>query len=90
MSHCVKVMLLLVAMVSICAAHFHQSTNSCLCTDIRPRITQHTKVSEIQAYAATNFCNNVEIVVTEKRGNRYCLDPNAEQVQKMIQNMRRK
>ncbi|KAM8888898.1 uncharacterized protein ACB058_006117 [Synchiropus picturatus] len=90
MSLCIKVILLLVAMVYISAAIRPPTKNSCFCQHLRPSISPGSRVKEIQAYGPSLFCKNLEIVVTEESGFRYCLNPEGQSFQRIFQQMQKK
>ncbi|XP_039668502.1 interleukin-8-like [Perca fluviatilis] len=85
MSSFMKVFLLLAVMLCMSKAQQgHQSGKQCLCQRVNNRIGSKTDIKDIQIYPATVFCNNVEIVVTNNSGLRYCLDPKLRAVQKVM------
>ncbi|KAK5897155.1 hypothetical protein CesoFtcFv8_010243 [Champsocephalus esox] len=81
MSGIMKVFLLLAVIVCITEAQRHKS-GGCLCHRVRSKI--RSKVKDIQIYPATSFCAKVEIVVTDRRGARFCLDPELAAVQRVM------
>ncbi|KAJ4946344.1 hypothetical protein JOQ06_024011 [Pogonophryne albipinna] len=81
MSGIMKVFLLLAVIVCITEAQRHQS-GGCLCQRVSSKI--RSKVKDIQIYPATTFCDKVEIVVTDRRGARFCLDPELAAVQRVM------
>uniref|UniRef100_A0A3B3Z9C8 Chemokine interleukin-8-like domain-containing protein n=1 Tax=Periophthalmus magnuspinnatus TaxID=409849 RepID=A0A3B3Z9C8_9GOBI len=52
-----------------------------LCFDVRRNI------SDIQIYPASDFCRQVEIVITNKQGGRYCLNPQLKAVKTFLTRM---
>ncbi|XP_075959901.1 C-X-C motif chemokine 10-like [Anarhichas minor] len=84
MSGIMKVFLLLAVMVCISKAQRKFTGVMCLCQRLRNRISPGTKITDIQIYPATIFCDKVEIVVTNKSGRRYCLNPKLKAVQKLM------
>ncbi|XP_044077885.1 C-X-C motif chemokine 6-like [Siniperca chuatsi] len=87
MSSIMKVFLLLAVMVCISKAQLHQSGQRCLCNRIRSKLAFKSEVKDIQIYPVNIFCNKVEIVVTLKRGFRYCLDPKLDSMKKLLANI---
>ncbi|KAK5864884.1 hypothetical protein PBY51_016090 [Eleginops maclovinus] len=81
MSSIMKGFLLLAVIVCISEAQRHQS-EGCLCQRVSSKMS--TKVKDIQIYPATAFCDRVEIVVTDRRGLRFCLDPELKTVQRVM------
>ncbi|KAK9517994.1 hypothetical protein VZT92_023323 [Zoarces viviparus] len=85
MSGIMKVFVLLAVMVCISEAQMdHTSGKLCLCQRLRNGIRPGTKITDIQIYPATIFCDKVEIVVTLSNGRRYCLNPKLKAVQKLM------
>ncbi|KAI3351794.1 hypothetical protein L3Q82_020626 [Scortum barcoo] len=84
MSGIFKVFLLLAVMVCISKAQHTDAGQQCLCRTVRRTIASRSAVKEIQVYPATNFCNKVEIVVTNNSGLRYCLNPELDNVKRLI------
>ncbi|XP_033971656.1 C-X-C motif chemokine 6-like isoform X2 [Trematomus bernacchii] len=81
MSSIMKVFLLLAVIVCITEARRHQS-GGCLCQRVRSKI--RSKVKDIQIRPATTICDKVEIVVTDRSGLRFCLDPELAAVQRLM------
>ncbi|KAK5925162.1 hypothetical protein CgunFtcFv8_017708 [Champsocephalus gunnari] len=82
MSGIMKVFLLLAVIVCITEAQ-----RGCLCHRVRSQIG--SKVKDIQIYMATTFCAKVEIVVTDRRGARFCLDPELAAVQRVMASIKK-
>ncbi|XP_073343355.1 C-X-C motif chemokine 2-like [Pagrus major] len=80
-----KVFLLLAVVVCISQAQLHGSGQQCLCSRVSRLVV--SEVKDVQIYPATVFCNNMEIVVTNSSGYRYCLDPKRKVVQKLLANI---
>uniref|UniRef100_A0A8C6URX0 Chemokine interleukin-8-like domain-containing protein n=1 Tax=Neogobius melanostomus TaxID=47308 RepID=A0A8C6URX0_9GOBI len=72
----IQVLLVLTALAFICNAQRNQSGEQCLCASFRSYVDKKKDISDIQIYPQTDFCNQVEIVITNKYGGRYCLNPN--------------
>ncbi|XP_063732806.1 C-X-C motif chemokine 10-like [Eleginops maclovinus] len=81
MSSIMKVFLLLAVIVCISEAQRYHS-GGCLCQRVRDKMSRAVK--DIQIYPATAFCDRVEIVVTDRRGLRFCLDPELKTVQRVM------
>ncbi|XP_030001570.1 interleukin-8-like [Sphaeramia orbicularis] len=85
MSSIMKVFLLFAAvMFCISEAKFDDKGQNCLCRSTRDKLSAGNKVKDIQIYPKTVFCDNVEIVVTDQNGLRFCLNPNVKVVKKLI------
>ncbi|KAM6952717.1 alveolar macrophage chemotactic factor 2-like isoform 2-T2 [Lycodopsis pacificus] len=83
MSGIMKVFLLLAVMVCISKAQ----RKLCLCQRLRDGIRPGSKITDIQIYPATIFCDKLEILVTLNTGRRYCLNPKLKAVQKLMANI---
>ncbi|XP_022045177.1 C-X-C motif chemokine 6-like [Acanthochromis polyacanthus] len=83
MSGIMKVFLLIAVMFCISEAQSDKS-QQCLCQRLKNRIVSKAEIKEIQIYQATVFCTKVEIVVTQKNGFRYCLNPELAPVKKLM------
>uniref|UniRef100_A0A8C6UPY2 Chemokine interleukin-8-like domain-containing protein n=1 Tax=Neogobius melanostomus TaxID=47308 RepID=A0A8C6UPY2_9GOBI len=53
----------------------NQSGEQCLCASFRSKVDAKKNISDIQIYPQTDFCSQVEIVITNRSGGRYCLNP---------------
>ncbi|CAG5991295.1 C-X-C motif chemokine 10-like [Menidia menidia] len=84
MSGIMKLFLLLAVMVCVSTAQPNEARQQCLCQRVRNRIISRTEVKDVQIYQATIFCNKVEIVITNKNGLRYCLNPELRAVKKIV------
>ncbi|XP_030001571.1 interleukin-8-like [Sphaeramia orbicularis] len=85
MSSIMKVFLLFAAvMFCISEAQLDDKGQNCLCRSTRDKLSTRNKVKDIQIYPKTVFCDNVEIVVTDQNGLRFCLNPNVKVVKKLI------
>ncbi|XP_033465539.1 C-X-C motif chemokine 10-like [Epinephelus lanceolatus] len=84
MSHIMKVFLLLAVIICISTAQMDRQSGRCLCERVRNRIRSMSDIKEVKIYQATIFCNRVEIVVTNKNGFPYCLNPKLNAVQKLL------
>ncbi|KAM6924032.1 C-X-C motif chemokine 10-like [Xenentodon cancila] len=87
MSSIVQIFLLLVALVCFSEAQVNEAGQSCLCQNVRNGIRSKSSIKDIQIYPATIFCNRVEIVVSEKDGLRYCLNPELKAVRRIVTNI---
>uniref|UniRef100_A0A3Q1H479 C-X-C motif chemokine 9-like n=1 Tax=Acanthochromis polyacanthus TaxID=80966 RepID=A0A3Q1H479_9TELE len=85
MSGIMKVFLLIAVMFCISEAQLFGQ--QCLCQRLKNRIISKAEIKEIQVYKATIFCAKVEIVVTQKNGFRYCLNPELAPVKKLMEIM---
>ncbi|XP_072289652.1 C-X-C motif chemokine 11-1-like [Eucyclogobius newberryi] len=72
----IKVLLVLTALAFICHAQQNQAGQQCLCASFKNTVDSKKNISDVQIYPSTNFCNQVEIIITNKNGARYCLNPN--------------
>ncbi|KAL2077256.1 hypothetical protein ACEWY4_026760 [Coilia grayii] len=59
----------------------------CTCRKIRGRFESPKKILDIQVLPPSTSCDRLEIVVTLKSGLQYCMDPKAENVQRVIQSL---
>uniref|UniRef100_A0A1A8DU40 Chemokine interleukin-8-like domain-containing protein n=1 Tax=Nothobranchius kadleci TaxID=1051664 RepID=A0A1A8DU40_NOTKA len=84
MSAIIKVLLLLAILACISKAQINEPGQNCLCQRVRNGTISRTKIKDIQIYHATVFCSKVEIVVTNKNGYRYCLNPDGENVKNIL------
>ncbi|KAM3612849.1 uncharacterized protein V6R79_015546 [Siganus canaliculatus] len=87
MSGIMKVFLLLAVVVCISHAELNEAGKRCLCEKVTRTMIPKTAVKNIQIHPATVFCNKVEIVVTHKNGNQFCLDPKMSIVKKLLANV---
>ncbi|CAL9706785.1 unnamed protein product [Knipowitschia caucasica] len=71
----IKVLLVLTALAFICHAQRNQAGQQCLCGNFRNRVDARSNISDIQIYPITDFCSQIEIIITNKQGGRYCLNP---------------
>ncbi|XP_020777677.1 C-X-C motif chemokine 10-like [Boleophthalmus pectinirostris] len=81
----IKVLLALAALALICDAQQSHAVQQCLCANVRNTVDAKKNISDIQIYPPSDFCNRVEIVVTSKSSDRYCLNPDL-RVAKMLLN----
>ncbi|KAL7375321.1 hypothetical protein ABVT39_015527 [Epinephelus coioides] len=84
MSHIMKVFLLLAVIICISTAQMDRQSGRCLCERVRNKIRSMSNIKEVKIYQATIFCDRVEIVVTDKNGFRYCLNPELGAVRKFL------
>ncbi|KAM4555796.1 C-X-C motif chemokine 10-like [Odontesthes bonariensis] len=90
MSSIIKLFLLLAVVVCISAAQHGEAGQQCLCQRVRNRMILRSEIKDVQIYQATVFCDRVEIVITNKNGLRYCLNPELKAVKKILTEMMKK
>ncbi|XP_072252541.1 C-X-C motif chemokine 10-like [Leuresthes tenuis] len=90
MSSIIKLFLLLAVMVCMSAAQLNEAGQQCLCQRVRNRMIMKSEIKDVQIYQATIFCDRVEIVITNKNGLRYCLNPELRAMKKIVTDMMKK
>ncbi|XP_033830286.1 C-X-C motif chemokine 10-like isoform X2 [Periophthalmus magnuspinnatus] len=83
----IRVLLVIAALAFICHAQQNQSGQQCLCSSVRNKVDVRRNISDIQIYPASDFCRQVEIVITNKQGGRYCLNPQLKAVKTFLTRM---
>uniref|UniRef100_A0A8C6ULX0 Chemokine interleukin-8-like domain-containing protein n=1 Tax=Neogobius melanostomus TaxID=47308 RepID=A0A8C6ULX0_9GOBI len=62
----------------------NQSGEQCLCASFRSAVDKKENMLDIHIYPQTDFCSQVEIVIRNKNGGRYCLNPNLPVAKKLL------
>ncbi|XP_041846556.1 interleukin-8-like [Melanotaenia boesemani] len=87
MSIIIKGFLFLAVVVCISESQINEAGQQCLCQRVRNRMDKRSEIKDIQIYQATVFCRKVEIVITNKKGLRYCLNPALQPVKMIVTRM---
>ncbi|XP_075889076.1 growth-regulated alpha protein-like [Nelusetta ayraudi] len=86
MSGILKALLLVAVLVCVSRAQLFAS-EKCLCRRTRGFRAMETQIKDLHIYPQTVFCRNVEIVVTLKNDNRFCLNPQLPVVRRLMERM---
>ncbi|XP_064181509.1 C-X-C motif chemokine 9-like isoform X1 [Anguilla rostrata] len=82
--------LLVIALLG-CLAHAQYGSNGkCVCRRTRERFGNPKAIQDIQIYPPSHTCDKMEIIVFQKNGMQYCLDPKVKKVQELMRHLQSK
>ncbi|KAG5853406.1 hypothetical protein ANANG_G00072960 [Anguilla anguilla] len=76
--------LLVIALLGCLAHAQYGSSGKCACRRTRERFGSPKAIQDIQIYPPSHTCDKMEIIVFQKNGMQYCLDPKVKKVQELM------
>ncbi|XP_030068331.1 C-X-C motif chemokine 10 isoform X2 [Microcaecilia unicolor] len=62
----------------------------CSCVDLKEKLVHVQNIQNIKIVPASSFCEDTEIIVRQKNGIRYCLNPQKQKIWRSLQNLTKK
>ncbi|XP_076149153.1 alveolar macrophage chemotactic factor-like [Alosa pseudoharengus] len=82
-----RVILLLTLCTCMALAQNMDVSQRCTCRRVREKFVAPKQIMDIQILPPSHSCDKLEIVVSLKNGLQYCLNPKAENVQKIFRSI---
>ncbi|XP_035267009.1 interleukin-8-like isoform X1 [Anguilla anguilla] len=79
--------LLVIALLGCLALAQNRPSGNCVCRRTREVFGNPKAIQDIQIYPSSHTCDKMEIVVLQKNGIQYCLDPKMKKVQELIRHL---
>ncbi|XP_060764077.1 C-X-C motif chemokine 3-like [Neoarius graeffei] len=75
----------------VCDGRIGRETERCLCqkTKLQKRV-KHALVATLEVFPPSASCSYTDIIITLKKGRRFCLDPNGKQGRRILSGQKQK
>ncbi|XP_030068332.1 growth-regulated alpha protein isoform X3 [Microcaecilia unicolor] len=82
-----SLMLSLLVLYVICIQGGFLDDPGCSCVDLKEKLVHVQNIQNIKIVPASSFCEDTEIIVRQKNGIRYCLNPQKQKIWRSLQNL---